>query len=293
MKSTQSIFGIIAACAVAGIVAAAGSSHSVVVGDVPLFFICAAFAFVVNWAAFIHAWIYKTEMYFDLMGAVTYTSVMAIALLLNDSIKARDLLIALIVVVWAGRLGSFLFLRIKKDGFDRRFNKMKHNFFQFLMTWTIQGLWVTFTAAAALAAITSTKNVPLGIWAAVGGGLWLFGFVIEVVADRQKKAFKENPENRDRFIDTGLWAWSRHPNYFGEILLWLGVAVIAFPHLQGWQYVTLISPVFVFVLLNYISGVPMLEARADRRWGDDPDYQAYKKSTPSLILLPPSSPRTA
>ena len=123
----------------------------------------------------------------------------------------------------------------------------------------------------------------------MGVALWLIGFVIEVAADQQKKAFKENPENKDKFITGGLWSWSRHPNYFGEIVLWLGVTVVAFPHLQGWQYVTLISPVFVFVLLRYISGVRMLEIRSDRRWGENPEYQQYKKSTSILVPLPPSS----
>ena len=285
--TTQSLLGTAAALVVASLIVAAGSSGSVSVGGLPLFLICAMVAFGVQWLAFVHAWTQKTEMYYDLMGSVTYISVVLIALLLNEALKARDVLLALMISIWAARLGSFLFARIRKDGFDRRFNKIKENAAQFFMTWTLQGLWVTVTASAAVAAITSTQNVPLGIWAAIGALLWLAGFVIEVVADQQKKAFREDPANRDTFITSGLWRWSRHPNYFGEILLWLGITVIAFPHLQGWQYVTLISPVFVFVLLNYISGVRMLEVRANRRWGDDPEYQAYKKRTSVLVPLPP------
>ena len=117
--------------------------------------------------------------------------------------------------------------------------------------------------------------------------IWLAGFAIEVIADRQKSAFRADPENRNRFIQSGLWAWSRHPNYFGEIVLWSGIAVIAFPVLQGWQYATLISPIFVVVLLTKISGVRMLENRANKQWGNDPDYQAYRDSTSVLVPMPP------
>jgi steroid 5-alpha reductase family enzyme len=117
----------------------------------------------------------------------------------------------------------------------------------------------------------------------VGFLIWVFGFAFEVIADSQKSRFKADPANEGKFINTGLWARSRHPNYFGEIVLWIGVAVIAFPVLQGWQLVTLISPVFVTLLLTRISGLPMLERRADETWGGQEDYEAYKGRTPVLI----------
>jgi steroid 5-alpha reductase family enzyme len=109
------------------------------------------------------------------------------------------------------------------------------------------------------------------------------------VSDAQKNRFRADPANRGKFIQTGLWAWSRHPNYFGEIVLWIGVAIIALPVLRGWQYLTLISPVFVTLLLTRVSGVPMLERRADEKWGGQEDYEAYKARTPVLIPRPPSS----
>jgi steroid 5-alpha reductase family enzyme len=142
---------------------------------------------------------------------------------------------------------------------------------------------VTFTLAAALAAITTTTRQDLGVFALIGVIVWAFGFAFEVVADAQKSRFRANPANRSRFIATGLWARSRHPNYFGEIVLWTGVAIIALPVLRGWQWVTLISPVFVTLLLTFISGVPLLEQRADERWGGQEDYEAYKARTPVLI----------
>ncbi len=191
------------------------------------------------------------------------------------------------VVIWATRLGTFLFGRVLKQGKDDRFDEIKVSFTSFLLTWTLQGLWVTFTAAAALAAITSTYQRALGWPALVGTLVWTFGYFIELIADVQKSAFKADPENDGTFIRTGLWAWSRHPNYFGEIVLWLGVAIVAFPALQGWALLTLISPVWVIIQLTLISGIPMLEKKADQKWGGQPDYEAYKTDTPVLIPRPP------
>ena len=264
----------------------AGSHGSVSAAGFPLFAWTAILAFVVNWIVFVPSYLARTEHYFDLTGSLTYLSLIAFAFLLGVG-DARAGLLAGLIAVWALRLGSFLFLRIRADGSDGRFDRLKHDFSRFLMTWTLQGLWVFLTAGCALAAMASERSVPLGIPAFVGAALWATGFAIEVAADRQKRVFRADPANEGRFIREGLWAWSRHPNYFGEILLWVGIAVIAVPALQGWQLATLISPVFVYLLLSRISGVPLLEARAEKRWGNDPEYVSYRDRTPALWLRPP------
>jgi steroid 5-alpha reductase family enzyme len=142
-------------------------------------------------------------------------------------------------------------------------------------------MWVTLTSVAALTAITTQDFSPLGWLDACGLLTWGAGLMIEVAADHQKRVFRGS--HLGRFIDTGLWSRSRHPNYFGEILLWVGVALCASSTLAGPQWVAWISPVFVTVLLTRISGIPMLEQRAQERWGDDPAYQAYRDRTPVLI----------
>lgn len=281
--SIKAIVGTSIAIVVAAAVATAGSQSSAYFSDWPLYALAVAFAFLIQWALFVPAYLKQTEHYFDLAGSLTFLSVSALAFTSGPG-DLRAGLVALLVCVWAIRLGSFLFLRIRRDGFDRRFTHIKPNFFLFLMTWTLQGLWVSLSLAAGLVALTTDSPKPLGWVAAVGAAAWGLGFVIEVVADRQKRIFRSNPENKDRFITTGLWSISRHPNYLGEILLWCGIAIIAIPVLRGWQYVTLVSPLFVTLLLTKISGVRMLEASAKRRWADDADYQKYLASTP--VLLP-------
>ncbi len=265
-------------------IAAVGSQHSTKVGNLPLFGILVSWAFFVNWMAFIPAYKNQTEKFFDLTGSITYITTILLAFFLNPEARdARSLLMLGMVLVWAFRLGIFLFSRIQKDGKDGRFDDIKPSFVSFLHVWSLQGLWVTFTALAATLAMTSTTHKALGIWGIVGGLVWLFGFVIEVVADKQKSAFRKDPANKGKFINTGLWARSRHPNYFGEIVLWIGVMLIAVPVLQSWQWLALISPIFVILLLTKVSGIPMLEARADEKWGEQDDYEQYKKNTPVLI----------
>ena len=224
-------------------------------------------AFLIQWVAYIPAYVFQTEKFYDLTGSLTYLSVTWYALILasGDFANANlaNTVIVLLISLWALRLGSFLFMRIHKDGEDKRFRTIKPSATQFFMTWTLQGLWVSLCSMCALTAISSDSGVVVNALFFFGLGLFVLGFSTEIVADNQKSKFRSFPENRDKFITTGLWAKSRHPNYFGEIVLWAGIAVMSFSSLEGWQYLTLISPIFTYILLVYVSGVRMLEARAD------------------------------
>ena len=265
----------------------AGSQGGVRVGPVPLFAALVGWIFAVQLVGFAHAWARQTEAYFDLLGSLTYLSTIVAGLLLSGHTDPTAWLLTLAVVVWAARLGSFLFTRVRRAGRDDRFDAIKPDFGRFLSVWLLQGLWVTLTLGAALAAVTALERPAVGVLTVVGLLVWAAGFAVEVVADAQKSRFRADPAHRDVFISTGLWAWSRHPNYFGEIVLWLGIALAALPALQGWQYATLVSPVFVAILLGRVSGVPLLERKADARWGDRADYRAYRAATPVLVPRPP------
>lgn len=284
----KSLVGILVAVLIGGAIAVAGSQESTEVFSIPIFMLAVGGTFLVQWIVFIIAFLKKSEKFFDLTGSLTYISITTMAVLLIPTINKRSVLLLVLVVVWATRLGTFLFARVQKQGKDDRFDEIKVSFSRFLLTWTLQGVWVTVTAAAAFAAITSTTQLDLGWFALVGFLIWVFGFFFELIADVQKSVFKSTSDNDGDFIHTGLWAWSRHPNYFGEIVLWVGVAIIAFPVLKGWSLVTLISPVWVILQLTLISGIPMLEKKADKKWGGQPDYENYKKNTPVLIPRPPT-----
>lgn len=289
MSKKITIPSILLSILMACLVAIGINQGSVSISGISLIYFCCAFIFLAQWLIFIPSYIFETEHYFDLTGSLTYISVTLLAILFTVDISLRDVLLALFVWIWAFRLGSFLFIRVKKAGSDGRFDLMKKDFWWFLMTWTIQGLWVFLTLAMALAAITSESKMAIDIFAIVGTLIWIFGFSIEVIADQQKTNFKDDPANKDKFITVGLWSWSRHPNYFGEMVLWIGIALIAFPVLIGWQLVALISPIFVIFLLTRISGVTMLESRGYKKWGDDEEYKNYIKNTSVLIPLPPKN----
>ena len=286
-RNAVAVVASIVSVVVAALLAWLASADSVDRGGVPALVWCVIAAFVVQWVVYIHSLINKTEKYFDLTGSLTYISVTVLALILGPNNEPTSWIMALLIFIWAGRLGTFLFRRISRDGHDVRFKRILVSPLRLFETWTLQGLWVSLTALAAWTAITSADEAPFGIWTIIGLAVWVFGFAVEVKADTEKSAFKKDPANDGKFISTGIWGWSRHPNYFGEITLWLGMALIALPAFDGREFVALISPVFVALLLTKISGVPALEKRGLKRWGDDPEYQQYVKNVPVLLLKPP------
>ena len=242
-------------------------------------------AFLIHWVLFIPAYLLKTEKFFDLSGSITYISVISYVLLFNTNTEIRvgSVLLALFIIIWAIRLGSFLFFRIKKAGEDKRFREIKTSFFRFFMVWTISGMWVSLCSMCALTAISSANGVHMNPLFYIGSIIFLFGFILEIVADNQKTKFRKDPKNKDKFINTGLWARSQHPNYVGEITLWGGIAIISCSSLVGWQYISLISPIFTYILLVYISGVPQLKDSGQKKWGHLECYKEYLKNTPTLI----------
>ena len=283
----KSMIAILITLALGALVAWAGSHNGAQLGSVPLFAAVVLLAFVIQWIVYIHAQLKQTEKYFDLVGSLTYTSISLVILFSVPDLSTRALILGLMVMTWALRLGPFLYFRIKKDGGDSRFDERKKVPIRFFNVWNIQGLWVTFTASAAWIGMTSADQEPIGWLFFVGITLWAVGLIVEVTADVQKRVWRRKPENKGRFITTGLWSWSQHPNYFGEITLWLGVALVALPNFSGWQFVGLLSPIFVTILLTKVSGIPLLQQQGEERWGDEQAYHDYRENTSLLVPLPP------
>ena len=243
-------------------------------------------AFLIHWLFFIPAYLLKTEKFFDLTGSLTYISIMVYVVYTKNNLQEQlgSIILASLVILWAVRLGSFLFLRIKKAGEDKRFREIKTSFARFFLLWTISGMWVSFCSMCALTAIASNDGVVVNNIFYIGLVTFIIGLSIEIIADSQKTKFRKDPKNKDKFINEGLWAKSRHPNYVGEITLWAGVAIMSFSSLEGWQYISLISPIFTYLLLVYVSGVPQLTASGQKKWGHLESYQEYIKHTPTLIF---------
>ena len=278
---------MVASVVITLLIVSAVSTNSVEIGGVPAMAWCAAIVFGIQWLAWIPASLLQTERFYDLTGGMTYIVAVVFSLWAgsqSDDPEMRELLISALVAIWSLRLSAFLFLRIHHAGKDGRFDKLKTSPIRFMVPWTLQALWVFLTLNAVLVINTQSGEAPpLGLWDGVGFALWVVGFSVEVIADSQKSAFNSKEENDGRWINEGLWARSRHPNYFGEILLWAGLAAFGVACFEGTELVAWVSPIFVYLLLTRVSGIPILDRRALERWGEDPDYLSYREATPTLI----------
>jgi steroid 5-alpha reductase family enzyme len=262
-------------------------NNSVVLNEYSAVLYCAAICIGIQWVAWIPASVGKTERFYDLTGGLTYLTVVGFSLWAGSQSEPpslRELIVSLLVVIWSLRLSFFLYLRIHRTGKDGRFDQLKTSPIRFLVPWTLQGLWVFLTMIVVIVINSQADSAPaLGIWDGIGLSIWILGFGIETIADNQKKAFNTEPNNQGKWIESGLWSYSRHPNYLGEILLWTGIAFFGISCFTGLERVAWISPIFIYLLLTKVSGTPILDKRALEKWGDDPEYQKYRDNTPALI----------
>jgi len=240
-------------------------------------------SFIFHWLLFIPAFIFKTEKFYDLTGSLSYITIILYVLISsNNGINNfGNIILSSLIIIWTLRLGSFLFLRIKKAGEDKRFREIKKSFSWFFMAFTFSGMWVSICALCALTGISN--GIELTGVTYIGILLFVIGFTLEIIADTQKTNFRKLKDNKDKFITTGLWKYSRHPNYLGEIILWIGVAIISYSSLEINQLFTLISPIFTYLLLVHVSGINLLEKSGEKKWGDLNEYKKYKKETPRLF----------
>eukprot|EP00090_Calanus_glacialis_P025718 TRINITY_DN4033_c0_g1_i1.p1 TRINITY_DN4033_c0_g1~~TRINITY_DN4033_c0_g1_i1.p1 ORF type:complete len:264 (+),score=68.22 TRINITY_DN4033_c0_g1_i1:34-825(+) len=236
----------------------------------------------INWVGWAASAVLHTEKFYDLTGSLTF--ILLSHLSHNRSaMNTRQNLQGWFVFAWACRLGTFLFMRILKDGSDKRFDKARDSPSMLFKFWTIQGLWVFITLLPTLLQNNERRAVPIGRRDYIGWTIWGVGFLIEVVADLQKSIFKANPVNDGKFITTGLWSLSRHPNYFGEISLWFGIYISCSSVFSGAQYLSVLSPVMVMLLITKLSGIPLLEQQGLKKWGHLAEYKKYLEDVPVLI----------
>jgi len=228
----------------------------------------------------------KTEKFYDMFGSITFIAIAIASLFTSGSaLTAKQLVLSALVMLWALRLGTFLVVRVFKTGGDKRFDGVKVNPLKFSVYWTIQAIWIYATLLPFLFVMNATLSPsdPF-VWVdSIGLFVYAAGLAIEWIADIQKFKFKMDETNEGKFITTGLWKYSRHPNYFGEMMLWWGIWMICVPDLRGAQHLAALSPITVTALISFLSGIPPLERAAEHKWGNQPDYAEWKERVPVLI----------
>jgi steroid 5-alpha reductase family enzyme len=233
---------------------------------------------------FVFAATLRTDKVTDLSYGLTFILLALVLLLGSRTPSAAEVVLALMVVTWGVRLAGYLLYRIVQMGRDRRFDGIRERFGSFAKFWIFQGIavWVIMLP------VTLWFGRP-GPWSGLmffGACAWLAGLVIETVADVQKFRRKSDAAGRARWVDTGLWRVSRHPNYFGELLCWWSVFLFVAGDLGWWVWLGAAGPVAITVIILFATGLPPLERSADIKWGGDPDYQDYRRSTSVLIPWP-------
>lgn len=243
-----------------------------------------------------------TERFYDLLGSLTYWAMTLRARTFaqqqlpdagdtagSTGLSLRQQVCSLCVLAWSARLGSFLAVRAWKHG-DSRFDKVKHHPKVFFIYWMIQGVWCFLTALPVYLSLAQPRRdtAAIGPIDIVSWAGWLGGFCLEVTADRQKTAWKD--AGNKGFIHTGVWRYSQHPNYFGEMMLWASLCASCVNSLgKSWalKLASLASPAFVCFLLRYVSGVPLLQKAAKQKYGSDPQFLDYIARTSLLLPWPP------
>jgi steroid 5-alpha reductase family enzyme len=239
----------------------------------------------INFLFFLLANALKTDKFTDFTYGLTFTALAFLFLFKNQTFYRYQLLLMVMVVLWSIRLITYLLIRILKIKKDSRFNKIRENPLKFLQFWVFQGLTVWIVMLPSIFLLNIKEPKPLNTIMVSGIIIWAFGLLIETISDWQKFGFKNNPKNKNLWIQSGLWKYSRHPNYFGEMLVWWGIFIFALPFLQGLSWLTIFSPIFITYILIFVSGIPLLEKRYDKKYADNKKYQEYKKKTSTLIPL--------
>lgn len=259
-----------------------------------------AVSLFINILAWLFSALLETEVFYDLTGGITFLVIGSFSYwfraksFIDGASQSRQGYATLMLVVWAARLSSFLCVRAMRDG-DRRLAKYRTDPLAFLVPFSLQSLWCTLNALPVLLLNSSGSDLPVGgAWDTAALLLWVLGHGVEIVADVQKWLFRSKRENRAKFIRHGLWAYSRHPNYFGQIVLQWALMAFCLPAIYEKQGVAslvlaLLSPGFETALLLYISGVPLLEKAADDKWGDDVAYKRYKETVSVLVPWKPKA----
>lgn len=239
------------------------------------------------------AYWFRFDKVTDLAGSSNFIVLAWLTYLVRGTYFSRQTIVTILVTVWGLRLGSFLVYRVLSRGKDDRFDTFRDNFCMFLGFWVMQIIWVWVVSLPVIFLNAAIGNPDLNARDYIGWALWGLGFIIEAIADQSKHNFLKTGDTKNTWLATGIWKYSRHPNYFGEIVLWTGIFITCSSVFEEagstkYAYFSLFSPVMTFVFLMFFSGVPPAEERYDLRFGKNPKYIEYKNMTSPLVPLPTS-----
>jgi steroid 5-alpha reductase family enzyme len=232
-------------------------------------------------------YVFKIDTVTDFAGTSNFLVLSVVSFLTGSLSDVRKVVVTSLVCLWALRLTGFLLYRIVLWGEDRRMDRMRGDLSKLVLFWTFQAVWVWVVSLPVTILNVSTRDSALVVTDYGGWILFFSGLALETVADFQKLFFKASVESRGKWINVGVWRWSRHPNYFGEILVWIGVVISSHPVLKGWGWTAVLSPVFLAWLLLFVSGIPLLESSSNKKHGENQQYMDYKRRTSILIPLSP------
>tara|TARA_B100000941_G_scaffold287073_2_gene261645 strand:+ start:1233 stop:2096 length:864 start_codon:yes stop_codon:yes gene_type:complete len=254
------------------------SLDSILINNIPIVYVFILTILFLNSLFFIHSYFFKTDIFFDLIGSISFISIGIISLIFIPDVDGNQILVFFLLIFWALRLGPYLFIRRLGSGVDERLSEYFESPLSLYFVWIMNSLWVFMTSISMMIIFSSKENYDFGLVQWFGLLIWILGFIIEVVSDSQKSKF--NKKNKGKFINIGLWKYIRHPNYLGEIIIWLGIFVISISYINSiFASLSVLSPIFVFVLLRFLTGVPQLEVRGEKKWGRQIEYINYKKET--------------
>ncbi len=250
----------------------------------------------INYIFFIIAFCLKSDHFTDITYAASFSVISIMLLIWQQNFSVYQILIFILINLWAIRLGSYLLTRIFKIKKDTRFDNMRNHFFKFFGFWNLQALSIFIIGLPGFFALTVDSKFLSAIqnqYVAFFVFIALAALMFETIADIQKYVFYNNRKSKDEFITKGLWKISRHPNYFGEIVFWTSICVI---YLFGFiinnqidktseflQLLFLLSPTFLILVLNFLSGVPMLEKKSYKNLKDNLAYMEYINKTSCVI----------
>jgi steroid 5-alpha reductase family enzyme len=237
---------------------------------------------IINLVGFIIAFKFKTDKLTDFSYSLSFITVNTTVLALAGDLSLAKFTLLFMVTLWALRLGTHLLIRIREWGSDNRFDAMRGDFIKFLSFWMIQAVTVWVVSVSSIQFFNLKSSTNFGIISALGILIFSKGLIIETVADISLFRFsKRNKEKgKDDFMQSGIWSISRHPNYLGEITVWLGLWIFTLQSVNLTQAIIgAISPIFIFTMLRFVSGTPRLEAKAEKKWGKQKDYLNYKRQT--------------